>query len=216
MTDAVREIERKLKLARDLSQAAVAVRYIVAEAAEAYANGGPGVGEAIVVDRFKPAGNGRFPPLSKNYQEWKFGVSKEMNKQQKIKYGKAGRLITIKIGTRVEPGAGGTYRPKDIVKKSQPILVLTGELRARVASRRHIVEQVGDTAWVVFKDLPEYALYHHDPKTAPFPKRSPVEPDANDWKRVEEFIKRRISAITASFGRGTPVAFGGGQARIIT
>jgi hypothetical protein len=213
-----REIAKQLQLARDLRLVAADTRRLAVKAAVYFANGGDGVGEAVVGDRFKGQGNARFAPLSKNYGDWKSGKSKELNKAQKIRFGRASRLIDEVTGTRVErDDLTGTYKPKTLTRKILPILVLSGELRAAVAKRQHFVEAAGkDKAIITFRKLPFYAIYHHAPQTAPFPKRSPVEPNAADLQRLTEFIQRHVSLLIARFNSGSVrVAFGDGQARII-
>lgn len=200
--DPRREIESTLKVARSLRAAEATLRRIPVIAANYYANGGAGVGQAVVGDRFQGKGNSRFAPLSAAYRDRKIGVSKDMNKQQKAVFGRGSRMIKVSVGQRF--------------KGIQPILVLSGKLRESVTSRTHSISIANgsDTAFVTFHGLPIYAAYHHAPVTAPFPKRSPVEPNTADMVRVHDFIAREISKLTARFNNG-PVAFGGAQARII-
>ena len=249
MADAAREIAKSLQLARDLRLVALDVRHLAAKAAVFYANGGPGVGEPVVGDRFMGQGNARFAPLSREYGDWKSGKSKALNDQQKVLFGRGSRLIKEKTGEKVVPTyehkllreealkraqSGGTYaswfqklkkdwkletlhETKVTTRGSLPILVLTGALRAAVTKRQHFIESTGkDKAVVTFRNLPIYAVYHHKPLTAPFPKRSPVEPNAQDVSRLTEFVQRHISLLVARFNGGSVrVAFGDAQARII-
>lgn len=203
-----RELEKNLKTLASLEAAIKMFRQLPFEAANYYANGGPGVGQAVVGDRFQGQGNSRFEPLSYDYARWKSGNARQLNKAQKAKYGKGSKLIDVafKSTTGVLTGYG--------TSKNLPILVLSGALRAAINSRSHSVELVGDVGWVTFKNLPKYALYHHDPKTAPFPKRSPVEPNYDDVERVKEFLNRKISALVGNVNQQR-VAFGGSQARIL-
>lgn len=244
--EAQKALRDNLRTLTGLQAVASALRSIPTAAAEYYGNGGPGVGQAVVGDRFQGKGNARFVPLSHDYQLWKSGKSKALNAQQKIYMGRGSRFIKVQTSSKLfdtdqyrqisraakkRAKLGGDYnswfnslwneagRPRlhsgnTRVSRSLPILVLSGYLRAAVTSRGHAVTQVGDVAYVTFSELPKYALYHNDPKTAPFPKRSPVEPNADDMVRVAEFISRKVSVLTAKFNTGT-VAFGDAQARFI-
>lgn len=235
-----------LRTLTGLQAVAAALRSIPMAAAEYYGNGGPGVGQAVVGDRFQGQGNSRFVPLSHEYQDWKAGKSKALNAQQKIYMGRGSRLIKVETTSKAfdsdeykkihkeakkQARAGADYNQvfrslweqggrkrlstgKTRTVRSLPILVLTGMLRAAVTSRGHTVTQDGDIAYVTFSELPKYALYHHDPKTAPFPKRSPVEPNERDMERVAEFVSRKVSVLTAKFNSGS-VSFGDAQARFI-
>jgi hypothetical protein len=107
-----------------------------------------------------------------------------------------------------------SHETKDRFSSVLPILVLSGKLREAVTSRAHTITSSGDTAVITFKNLPEYALAHHKPITAPFPKRSPVEPDAADVDRLWSFATTWLSA-QLGVKSAKPVAFGGQQARII-
>jgi hypothetical protein len=184
---------------RSLKSAAAAMRALPQKIGEFYANGGPGVSQPIVADRFQGEGNARFAPLSENYEAIKAGRAKSLNAGQKQKYGHGSRLLP-------RPGGGG---------KSLPILVASGALRNAVGySRNHRVTSSGDTAQIAFIGLPEYAIYHHTgaPKVH-LPKRSPVDPDTQDVIRIREFAERWLSA---QVGRGSAsTAFGQGQARVI-
>lgn len=166
---------------------------------EFYANGGAGVANPVVGDRFMGAGNSRFAPLSRDYAITKAGQSKGLNTAQHQTYGRGSKLITSST--------------QGFLGKSLPILVRTGKLRAMVAySRGHRITQNGDVARVTFTNLPFYAKYHHT-GTSKMPKRSPVEPNAADIVRVKEFAERRLSAYINAGSSVT--AFGGGIARII-
>lgn len=172
-----------------------------------YANGGVGVGQAVVGDRFQGQGNARFIPLSRQYFLKKQGQAKELNKAAKAKYGKGSKLIEVpfksKTGKLTGFGAG----------KNLPILVLTGKMRAAIVGRKHGIVQEGDVATITFKDLPPYAKWHHTGTKRGLPKRSPVEPDEADTARVVEYANRRIKAAIGDgsalteFGLGTPRIF---------
>lgn len=209
-------LQKNLKVLSGIRGVADQLRRIPEMGAEFYANGGPGVGQGVVMDRFQGPGNARFAPLSKDYADWKQGKSKSLNAAQKAKYGKGSKLLSVTVGSKLK-NVKGSFQSVAIVKKTLPILVLTGALRAAVGARRHRVSSVigmGDTAYVTFTGLPSYAPYHHDPKTAPFPKRSPVEPNAADINRVVGFLQKRINLTVGRFNSGA-VSFGDGRARII-
>ena len=211
-------LRENLRTMRGLRGVAEQIQRIPELAAEYYGNGGPGVGQAVVLDRFQGQGNARFAPLSKDYFEWKSGKSKQLNESQKKRFGKGSRLLKVEVSSRMTLDKSGTMVKKSKFKSILPILVLTGMLRAAVGSRRHYVSSLrgmGDTAFVTFIGLPDYALAHHDPKKPGRARRSPVSANADDIRRLADFVQRRVTLMTAKFNSG-PVAFGGGQARIIT
>lgn len=193
------------------------IRRIPELAAEYYANGGPGVNQGVVMDRYSESGNKRFAPLSKKYFDWKSGKSKEFNAGQKKRYGRGSRLINVASGSKMQKDRTGGMTSVPRFTKILPILVLTGALRAAVGARRHYISSLrgmGDVAYVTFVGLPDYAMAHHDPKNGRRPRRTPVAANLDDMKRLVEFTKRRISMLTARF-TGKSVTFGGAQARII-
>jgi hypothetical protein len=193
-------------LLRKMEAAANTLRTLPTRMADFYANGGDGVGQGVVGDRFQGQGNQRFAPLSPRYAKTKGKHSKELNKRQKEKYGKGSKLITVPFASK-----SGT---EGIVNNSLPILVLSGDLRAAVTSRDHQIEQNGDTAIITFSNLPDYAKWHQTgTKKRAMPARSPVDPNDADMKRVNEFAQRHVDA---AVGEGKfDTKFGGGTARII-
>ena len=193
---------------RDLRNKSAVLLLMPKKLAEFYAIGGPGVGQAVVGDRFQGAGNARFEPLSYEYAKSKGRKSPALNKSQKKEYGRGSKMINVPYTSSTGELTGLGF------SKQLPILVLSGKLRAAVTSRGHSIELKGDTAIITFKNLPEYALYHNDPVKAPFPKRSPVEPNEDDAERIRSFATTWLSAQLGSKST-KPVAFGGGQARII-
>jgi hypothetical protein len=210
-------IRDNMKTMLSLRAVAAQLEQLPLQCGEYYANGGPGVSQGIVGERFAGQGNARFAPLSKNYFDWKSGKSKDLNKQQKIRYGRGSRMIDVRTGSKMAKDSTGGMVSAARMTKILPILVLTGALRAAVTARNHKVTSLrgqGDVAWVTFVNLPEYALAHHDPKKAGRVRRSPVAPNFDDIKKVVEFARRHITALTARFNNG-PVSFGDGQARII-
>ncbi len=172
--------------------------------AEFYANGGDGVKQGVVGDRFQGVGNARFAPLDRDYFMWKSGQKGKLNKAARAKYGQGSKLIDVpfksKTGLLVGFGSG----------KNLPILVLSGKLRSAILGRKHPITQFGDVAIIDFTDLPDYAEWHHTGTKRGLPKRSPVEPNEDDLARVLEFANKEIkyavgdgSALT-KFGLGTP------------
>ncbi len=79
--------------------------------------------------------------------------------------------------------------------KNLPMLVLTGELRAKVNSKGHTVAMRGGDAVITFRQLPEYAVYHHEggPK---LPIRSPVKPNELDKVAVVEYMRAYMKRAT--------------------
>lgn len=184
-----------LAAVKSLRRAAQAMRSLPRKCAEFYANGGAGVANPVVGDRFQGQGNARFVPLSAKYEATKAGQAKGLNNRQKTVWGRGSKLV---------PSASG---------RNLPILVRSGLLRSLVAfNRAHRIQAAGDDATVTFINLPEYAGYLHA-GTTKMPKRSPVEPNEADVARVSEFASRWISG---QIGVGsTTTAFGAGTARII-
>lgn len=211
MSEASDAYESNMRTIRDVRNKSRVLLLLPKKMAEFYAIGGPGVGQAVVGDRFQGEGNARFPPLSPKYLLWKTGQSKELNKQQKAAFGRGSKLLKYQTGSKIDKKSGYNVPKFSAVL---PILVLSGKLRAAVTARSHDIELNGDTAVVTFKNLPEYALYHHDPQKAPFPKRSPVEPNQSDVERIRSFATTWLSA-QLGVRSNQPTAFGGGQARII-
>ncbi len=199
--------EKALKNLLKADAVAATLRRLPTDMAEFYANGGKGVGQAVVGDRFQGKGNSRFAPLSYKYFIWKQKRATKLNKAQKEKHGKGSSMlkdVPYRSTTGVVSGEG---RGKNL-----PILVLSGDTRAAVIGRKHPIVQTGDVAMITFQDLPTYALFHHT-GTSELPIRSPVEPNTNDMIRVQEFAEKRVNAAA---GKGNSVtSFGGGTPRII-
>jgi hypothetical protein len=209
--DEEKHIKLNLKGMLALRGIADQIRRIPELAAEFYANGGPGVGQAVVGDRFQGKGNSRFAPLSFEYAMAKSKQAKALNKYQKTTFGRSSKLIDVgfRSTTGVVTGFGSS--------KNLPILVRTGKLRAAVTARGHYVSSVKgmkDVAYVTFVDLPDYALYHHEPKGGRV-RRSPVAANLDDMDRLAEFTRRRITMLTARFSGNTTITYGDAQARLI-
>lgn len=75
--------------------------------------------------------------------------------------------------------------------KNLPMLVLTGEMRKTVNSKQHSIRVTGGNASILFKNLVEYAKYHHE-GSGRLPQRSPVLPNAQDRAQVLEHMKAYI------------------------
>lgn len=195
------------RLLRRMEATANVVRRLPTLMAEYYANGGKGVGQAVVGDRFQGKGNGRFAPLSLDYFKWKSKNARRLNKSQKEKYGKGSKILDNVPYRSFTGSMSGEGKGKNL-----PILVLTGATRHAVTSRKHPIVQQGDTAIITFGDLPTYAIFHHY-GTKNLPVRSPVEPNTDDMVRVQEFADRQVKA---AMGEGNSLtSFGAGVPRII-
>jgi hypothetical protein len=82
-----------------------------------------------------------------------------------------------------------------------PMLVLFGDLRRAVNSRNHLVKVFENGRGVAtFRGLPDYGLFHHL-GAGKLPRRSPVEPNAEDREAVVEAMKRYL-ARTLRRGKG--------------
>jgi hypothetical protein len=150
-------------------------------AARAFSGDITGQAVGVIDDRFKGAGNARFPPLDPDYAAWKRGRRDAMEHLQRF----TGRVVSRRIGG------------------NQPILIRTGFLRERINSKSgHRITTTGDTASVIFAALPEYARWLHE-ETPKMPRRSPVEPNGADRERVLAYLRRWLQAQT---GRGGAVS----------
>lgn len=67
----------------------------------------------------------------------------------------------------------------------KPILVATGELKSSVERGGRVVSATDKGAKVRFVNLVEYAIYHQT-GTAKMPRRSPVDPNAEDKAEVKK------------------------------
>lgn len=172
--------------------------------AEAYANGGPGVGKGIVADRFAGMGNRRFKQLSLEYATEKARGLQTQKAEQRSVYGKASAPVKGVVKKNGKAAVAGMM----------PILVLSGRLRESVAARRHSIVVSGDTGTITFANLPDYAAYHQT-GAGDLPQRSPVNPNRADLVRVKEAGLRFIKAAMASATSGAPTAFGGAAPRIV-
>lgn len=224
---------------RKVERAKLALVNALLGAANEYANGGNR--EEPIVRRHFTAGNqGRYgwPDLSPDYAEWKSGGTYKttggvafLNRKQAgelaafmqglqgvkgaaRKAARAAKVSELRQGraaSKVDPRASrGQGRPPG---PGLPMLVLTGRLRDAVAGKRATVTAVSPTlVRIVWTGLPEYALFHHTGDGVP--KRSPIEPNAEDRQAVIMAARRLLSAELAT-GTGAPVSLMGGRARVV-
>lgn len=158
-----------------IAQARQAISQGLEAACVSYANGAIGQAVPIVDDRFKGAGNRRFPPLSPAYAR-----------------DKRRRAPALRAGLK----ASGRMVPQRTGAGPLPILVRTGTLRERVSrGRRHRIVLAADglSATIYFLGLPDYALHHHT-GTARLPRRSPVQPNAADLAKFRAVMVRVLRA----------------------
>ena len=81
-----------------------------------------------------------------------------------------------------------------------PMLVRTGRMRDAVTTLQHVIRQEGDTAFITFANLPDYANYHQT-GTSKMPRRSPVDPNELDAIEIHAAIQRHLDA---RLGTGSP------------
>lgn len=188
-----------LSTLRTLERAAQALDNIPIVMAQAYV----GAYRNGIVDRhFTPGNQGRYgwPPLSFDYFKAKQGQKTKLRQGMK----ESGRKVS-----KLEKGAAAQYGTRSGVKGgSLPMLVRTGLLRDAVTNGAHRIERQGNAAFIVFTNLPEYALHLHT-GTGKMPKRSPVEPNAEDEAMMQgeatKFIDRAIGTGGAVPVSGTTI-----------
>lgn len=220
----------------DLGRAALSNAIVAA--AEEYANGGNRA-EPIVRQHFTAGNEGRYgwPPLSDDYAEWKSGGTTKTAggvaflgaRQARELAGFMAGLAGIKGAARkaaraqkvAELRAGRAASRADkaaSIGKGQrgaglPMLVLSGRLRDAVAGGRAMVQIIGPgRVRIRWSGLPEYATYLHD-GTAKMPKRSPIEPNAQDKAQVIASAQRYLSAAIVT-GRADVGGLAAGRARV--
>ncbi len=147
---------------------------------EAYANGRSASGKGFVDQHFTAGNQQRYgwQPLSEDYFRTKQGL--------KVKGTKSDKFAQYKTGT-------GSASERNL-----PMLVKTGALRAAVGSKSHmvVVDPKGNVL-IIFRDLPEYALYLHE-GTDKMPKRSPVEPNAADRLLFAQSVRAYLDKRTGT------------------
>lgn len=202
---------------RTLRQMAAALARLPTIAAETYANGKFG-DRPIVEAHFTPGNDQRqgWPPLSRSYALAKargltLNRKGKAHERQKLKTGRTvqvDRNASFQSSTGTVSGIG--------TMANLPMLVRTGLLRERVTSRTlHSISVQGDTAYVSFNGLPDYAQYLHT-GTNRMSKRSPVEPSFGDALLIEDALRKYLNGIAG--GSGNFAASGntiGGSARVV-
>jgi hypothetical protein len=130
-------------------------------------------------------------------------ISKATKGRKFSKIDKSAQFNRLRGGLLVSSGA------------NLPMLVRTGALRAAVNSGTHriVASPDGNQVTVYFHNLPEYAVYLHD-GTGKMPKRSPVQPNAEDYEQVYATARRNIDAVLKTVTTG-PRAFNGAKARMV-
>ena len=207
---------------RKLQQVKQRMRDAVMHAASVYAFGhgvkGKATGRATaIVNRHFTLGNQQrygWAPLSRDYflaKQGSLGKSKGFfnpgGGKQKIKLDPKAEFQSS-TGELVGIGSG----------KNKPMLVNSGTLKAAMAAGKHSLRQTSDgSVIVVFRGLPEYAIYLHEGTSKPkMPRRSPVTPSEEDRAEVQAAAARFMDA---SLGTGKtskgPVGFGGAPARMV-
>ena len=203
---------------RRIDQAKQALAQSLEAACIAFANGGNGQAAPIVDDRYKGQGNRRFLPLNPDYARWKQGMVRR--EQRTSAAGPAGSNLVARgrtsgrTGSMKVRGTAQGSRGKNLPilvgpnRYKKGVLVRQGSLlRQRVSSgRKHriLLHVSGLKATIIFTNLPPYALVHH--LGTGLPKRSPVEPNAEDMAKFKAVMLRvlRMRLGRARAGISTP------------
>ncbi len=107
--------------------------------------------------------------------------------------GRLGSKLDKRVGSgRRDPLLFGASAGQ-FVGTNLPMLVRTGHLRDCVTTIKHAIKREGDTAYISFDGLPEYAHYLEE-GTAKMPRRSPVEPGPLDREAVQAAMQRHLDA----------------------
>lgn len=166
-----------------IKDASSAVAAAIEAACLEYANGGFRA-RPIVYSHFTRGNQSRYgwAPLSPRYARRKARQTKGLRKGMKA------------AGKSVPAGAG------------LPMLVRTGALRDAITGGGATVRRTAPEAFVIeWANDPHYATYLHN-GTPKMPKRSPIEPNADDERQVIDAARRYLSA---AVGTGGGVAIGG-------
>lgn len=175
--------------------------------AKAYADGQNST-EPIVDQHFTPGNASRqgWPPLSRAYALAKArGLTKnrrgEVSDLQKV----GARNKKVRIDRNAEfHSKTGTVSGIGTMS-NLPMLVRTGLLRTQVVSKSlHKIAQRGDTAFLTFDGLPDYAGYLQT-GTGRMPQRSPVNPSFEDVLLIEDVMRRTLDGITKGGTKGLAV-----------
>lgn len=164
--------------------------------AEEYANGR--LRAKPIVSRHFTAGNQQrygWAPLSRDYYRAKArGI---------VKRGGRAVLGDGMPGVKLDTNAEFQSSTGELVGigsgTNLPMLVRKGKLRQAVLSRTHRILAAGDVAVAVFGNLPVYALAHHR-GSGRLPKRSPVEPNAEDRGEVVKVMQRQLDVAIGTGG----------------
>lgn len=184
-----------------------ALRRMPSILAKAYADGQHGTAP-IVDQHFTPGNAARqgWPPLSRAYALAKArGLTRnrrgEVSEMQKL----SARKQKVKVDRHAEfQSFTGTVSGIGTMS-NLPMLVRTGLLRTQVVSKSlHTIAQQGDTAYVTFNGLPDYASYLHS-GTGRMPERSPVNPSFEDIILLEDVMRRTLDGIPKGGTKGLPV-----------
>lgn len=220
----------------ELAKAALANALLAG--AQEYANGGNRA-EPIVRRHFTAGNEGRYnwPPLSPEYAAWKAGGTEKTtggvafltSKQRQDLATRMGHLSgvvgaarkrmrakfvnEIRGGIAASKADKGASIGKGVRGPGLPMLVLSGRMRDAVSGGRATVTPVTPgLVRIVWTGLPEYAKYHHE-GAGKLPKRSPVEPNAQDRAAIILAAKRYLTAQLGTAARGVP-GLGAGRGRL--
>lgn len=178
-------------------------------ACQEYGNGGFR-GRPIVAQHFTAGNAGRYgwDPLSQQYAARKAGQAKALRKgmrQRGAIVAKMDPKVPFRSRTGILTGEGSGA--------NLPMLVRTGALRDAITSGSATVKQTGPESFVItWPNQPDYAIYLHE-GTSKMPKRSPVEPNAQDRQAIIDAANRHLSL---ALGAGGKVKLGtfGDRARV--
>ena len=150
----------------------------IGAAAQEYGNGGFRA-QPIVRQHFTSGNQSRYgwKPLSPSYAAAKAGQTKVLKAHMKL------------TGKVVPKGAG------------LPMLVRTGALRDAISGGRAKVSRTAGGFLISWPNIPHYAIYHHQ-GTDRMPKRSPIEPNAEDNAAVISAANRYLRSFLGLAPRG--------------
>lgn len=229
---------------RKIKGVAQAMRTAVIKGAEAYANGAVKRGVAPIVSRHFTAGNQQrygWAPLSAEHFERKsMGIAEasgaahflDAEQARTLKAGSTSAVAKSILLAELTKGRTGSTLDKAAQSNfsthaarglgvstgvNLPMLVFRGLLKAAMTGVKHAISQTGNgqRAVIHFRNLPEYAQFLHE-GTATMPKRSPVEPNAEDRAAVLAVMQKHMDAAMRTGGK-VPVSSGPipGRARFV-
>ena len=215
---------------RKIQATADAMRRAAVYGANVYANGVADGAEKPIVDQHFTAGNQLrydWDSLSIQYAKWKLSGATEtlqgnvmfLNKIQRAihaatkgKKAKSDYIYEANEGRTASKPTPETlaldFNNNEIkLAGGQPMLVLTGALRAAVSggkgANRHPVHATPNGAVVTFRNLPKYAIFLHEGDGTPM--RSPVDPNELDRAQVVAAMSRYVDAAGGT-GGAVPVS----------